>query len=69
MSKFETTIDATGPAGNIFSILGTAQRLMKQLQIEQTEIDKLGDSVMASKNYDEAVGHVEEWFPVEREDF
>lgn len=67
MSKFETKIPTHGPDANIFAVLGNAVRLMKQLNVSQVEIDSLRAAVMDSDSYDQALQHIEVWFPVERE--
>lgn len=67
MSKFETTIPTHGPDGNIFAVLGNATRMMKQLNVSQIEIDSLRAAVMDSDSYEQALNHIEIWFPIERE--
>lgn len=68
MSMFSTRIDATGPRGNIFSILGAACQLMEQIGVAPHKITKLRADVAGSNHYSEAVAHVREWFPVDLED-
>ena len=68
MSKFNTVIDAPGPAGNIFAVLGTATGFLRQLRIDSTEIVALREAVMNSSSYDEALDHIREWFPVDTGD-
>lgn len=67
MSKFETKIQAYGESGNVFAVLGNATRMMKQLNVPEVEIDSLRAAVMDSDSYDQALTHIEVWFPVERE--
>ena len=63
---FSTVIPATGPAENIFVILGTATRLLRELDIPADRIAALRDAVMAPSDYDEAVELIERWFVVHR---
>lgn len=63
MSKYETTIDATGSNGNVFAIIGTATRHLKQL--EGAEAAKaFSDKCMSSEGYAEVLELVQEYFPV-----
>lgn len=63
--RFSTVIPASGPDGNIFAILGTATRLLRQIGRPQADIDQLRGDVLASKSYEQALGFVREWFPVD----
>ena len=65
MSRFGSRIDATGPGGNIFAILGTARRYMREIGIDQSEIEELGKAVCNADSYRDAVALVREWFPVD----
>lgn len=65
MSKFETLIPTSGPDGNIFAILGTVRRLMRELGVPQSEIDALIKKIMSAASYEEALDAVREWFPLE----
>lgn len=68
-SRYSTRIDATGPNGNVFAIIGAAVQLMRQLPgMEPSEIDYFRKKVMAAKSYKEAVALVREWFPVDLDD-
>jgi len=64
MSKYETEIYAIGSQGNIFVVMGTACRYLKQLRAPTAEIDDLRKRVMASDSYSSALGVIREWFPV-----
>lgn len=64
MSKWETAISATGSDGNVFTVIGTARRLMKELGAPPAEIKSLSDRAMKAASYDEAISIVREWFPV-----
>jgi hypothetical protein len=68
MSKFTTRIDATGPSGNVFVVLATAVRFMRQLNRSPTEISILQGQVNSAKSYSEALGYVRQWFPVDTGD-
>lgn len=68
MSKFTTRIPAYGSQGNIFAVLGHATNLMKQLEINPKEIEKLRNDVMSSENYEQALEYVREWFPVDSDE-
>lgn len=64
---FTTVINATRPStGNLFSVLGTATSMMRQLDIPRDRIEKLRADVMAAANYDQAIAMIEHWFPVDR---
>ena len=67
MPRFTTVIPASGPLGNIFAIVGTACRHMRELDVPQQEISAFTDKVMLATSYREAVEVVREWFPVELE--
>ena len=64
MSKWTNVIDATGPAGNIFVVLGTARALLRQMDAPQAEIAELTNRVFAAPSYTKAISVIEEWFPV-----
>lgn len=64
MSKFSTRIPAIGSEGNIFIILSRASYFLNKLGASQAEIDALANKVFASKDYKEAVSHIEEYFTV-----
>lgn len=64
MSKFTTAIDARGPNGNIFYVMGACENLMKQLKVPQNEIADMHNRVMDAEGYDRALAVIEEWFPV-----
>ncbi len=68
MSRFTTRISINGPSGNIFSVLGAATSMMRQIRIDNTEIEKLSEAVMSAGSYKEALNHIREWFPVGDED-
>lgn len=65
MSRFTTTIPATGPAGNVFAIIGTACALMRQLRVPNDEIAAFSERAMATESYADALAVVREWFPVD----
>jgi hypothetical protein len=65
---FTSVIDATGPNGNIFHIVGIASRLLREIGIPDDRIVALREGVTIAKSYDEAIALVERWFRVERED-
>jgi len=64
MSKFETVIPATGSYGNVFMVLGSATRMMKQLGVDQGEIERLRSNVMFAGSYKEAINFIRCYFPV-----
>lgn len=64
MPKFTTVIPCNGPNGNIFTILGTARNLLKQLGHSKTEIEELSNKVMDAGSYTEALEHIQEYFPL-----
>ncbi len=68
MSKFETRIDATGPNGNVFAVIGTARNLMRQIGLPRSEIDAVSARATKAQNYDEALGIIREYFPVDADD-
>jgi hypothetical protein len=56
--KSEMVIDLTGPQGNAFFLLGTAEKLAKELGLDSTAvIDE-----MKSGNYDNLVQTFDKWF-------
>lgn len=63
---FTTVIRARGEAENIFAIVGTACRLLRQLDIPADRIDALRKNAASAGSYDQAVALVERWFPVNR---
>lgn len=42
--------------------------MLKQLSIEQSEIDKLRSQVMGAGSYTEALDFIREWFPVDADE-
>lgn len=68
MSKFTTTINATGSDGNIFVILSKATYMLGKLHVDQNEINLLAERVFACESYEEAVKLIEEYFPVVMEE-
>lgn len=54
-------IDLTGPQGNAFFLLGTAQKLGKQLGWDQVQIDELINDMMTS-DYEHLVQSFDETF-------
>lgn len=68
MSRFRTTIDATGPAGNIFVVLGTARGFLGQMGVDPSEIESVTKRVMAAQSYTDALSVIREWFPVETDE-
>ena len=68
MSRFETAINATGPDGNIYAVLGNATRFMRQLGIDPNEMLGLRAKVLAAPSYATAIDYIREWFPVDTGD-
>ena len=62
---FGIVIDAHGRNGNIFAILDTARRLLRELDVPTDRIDVLTDNVKNAVSYDQAVAFIEAWFRVE----
>jgi hypothetical protein len=67
MPRFTTPIQAYGTSGNVFAIMGTACRLMRELGVAQPEILAFTNNVMRARSYPEAIDVVREWFPVDLE--
>lgn len=65
---FSTVIPATGPDTNVFAILGTASRLLRELDVPTDRIAKLREDVMSTASYGQAVAFVEYWFRVDSGD-
>src|ERR1051326_4029050 len=63
---FTTVIDATGPRGNIVSIMSAAMSLLRQLGIPYDRIQELSNRVTEAQSYEDAVALVEKWFKVDR---
>ncbi len=63
MSKYRTKIDATGPDGNVFVVIGNAVRLLRDLE-GATAANKLRDDCMSLRSYNEVIEKVREFFPV-----
>jgi len=68
MPKYSTVIPTSGPSGNTLVILATATRFMKLLHEPKEDIDALRDKVMASGSYEEALGYIRKYFPLEGDD-
>ena len=68
MPRFTTPIPAYGPSGNVFAVMATACRLMRELDVTQPEILAFTNKVMRARSYPEALDVVREWFPVDLED-
>lgn len=66
--RFSTKIPARGSEGNIFLILGRAQKLMREIEVDPSDISELVRRVSDSSNYADAVRHIREWFPVVGDD-
>lgn len=62
--KYETKISLRGPAGNIFAVLSTATKLLSILDEPNSAIRALQGAVWGSKSYDEALDHIERYFPL-----
>lgn len=60
---FTTTI----PRGNVFEMLGTAMRFLRELDVPRDRVVDLRDAVMASGDYEAAVALIGRWFPIEEE--
>ena len=56
--KSEMVIDLTGPQGNAFFLLGTAEKLAKELGLDSTAVV----DEMKSGNYDNLVQTFDKWF-------
>ena len=54
-------IDLTGPQGNAFALLATAQNLAKQLSYSKEEIEKLQEQ-MTSSDYEHLISVFDEHF-------
>ena len=67
MPRFTTVIPTDGPSGNVFVIVGTAGRLMRELGVPAEEITGFYRRVTDAKSYGEACAIVEEYFPLSRE--
>ncbi len=61
---FGTVIEATGPAGNVFVILGRATNHLRALAVPEDRVERLRADVTTSSSYNAAVAHVERWFRV-----
>ncbi len=57
----EIVIDLTGPQGNAFFLLGTAQDLGKQIGMDQEEIDSLMER-MQSDDYENLINEFDKTF-------
>ncbi len=67
---FTTVILAVGPSrrpGNINHILAETCALLRILRVPADRIEALRAYVGTAQNYDEAIGYIERWFPVECE--
>lgn len=67
-SRWTSRIDATGSGGNIFAVIGTARRFMREIRLPQGEIDDMTARAQGAGSYDEALAVVREWFPVDTDD-
>ena len=65
---FSTSIPATGSNANIFAIVGTASRMLREIGVPPDRIEKLQGDVSSAVSYDQAISFVERWFPVDRGD-
>jgi hypothetical protein len=63
---FSTAINARGPGGNIFEIVGKATVMLRQIGIPREIIEELWEAVTNAPSYDAAVAAVERWFLVDR---
>jgi len=65
MSKYTTVISTTGPSGNIFVIIGTATRLLRELGEPEWVIEDMKSRARSSGSYGRACDVVREFFPLE----
>ena len=68
MSKFETRIDAVGPNGNIFKVIGVARMLMRDIGMPRGEIDDVTARATKAQSYGDALAVIREYFPVDTDD-
>jgi hypothetical protein len=66
--RFTTPISATGPDANIYSIVGHARQMMRDLGVSREDIEAFSARVYATPNYAAALEIVREWFPEEGSD-
>lgn len=59
--KYDLTIDARGPNGNIFAILGEARRLLQALG-DGDLVGPLTEEVTSAHSYEQALDAVREYF-------
>lgn len=52
------------PRGNIFSMVGAASRMLRELGVPADRAEALQQSVENSNSYQEACGHIARWFPL-----
>ncbi len=64
MVKYRTKINARGEQGNVYVVLATATTLLKRVGTPSEEVKALQTKVFNSKNYEEALNHVREYFEV-----
>lgn len=60
MEKDTVCYDRNGPSGNIYYILGMAQRVMKK-QRRYTDFNTMRDRVFESKSYEDALTIIGEY--------
>lgn len=65
---FDTVIDARGPRGNVYVIIGTAISRLKAIAVPEDRIVALREAALNAGSYEEAVDHVERWFRVRRDE-
>lgn len=63
--RWTSRIDATGSGGNVFAVIGTARRYMREIGLPRAEIDDMTSRAQNAGSYDEALAVVREWFPVD----
>jgi len=63
--RFPEHINATGPSGNIFVVIGAMRALLRQHEIDEVTIDEVTAKVNATKSYTDALSVVREWFAVD----
>ena len=62
--RYDLRIDATGPNGNIFAVLGNARTLLRAMN-ETEDLERLTVDVLTAKSYADAIAAIREYFPVD----
>ena len=64
VSKYDVTVHLSGEDGNLFSLLGSCRRSLRQAEVPDKEIDAFTAEVMDSPNYDAALRVMMRWVDV-----